>query len=167
MISKKLEDLQLQHPLFIELIKFWLSENENYFYFLINESSCRKWNKWVEDKTIHIFPCCCPSREQDCIFIETYYKLVNIVKLHKNEDYFKVILQEYRIVANNKEQVLKWYKRYQKIVFELTFETEIDIRLNSEPYKNIILKIDANDFQNILDLQNIFYNSEYNQITKS
>lgn len=64
----------------VNYIKTWLFENQNYFHFLVNESSCRKWSKWIEDKTIHIYPCVCTTREQNCVFIETYYKLSLIIE---------------------------------------------------------------------------------------
>ena len=157
-----IQELQDNHPLKVEHTISWLAENENYFYFLINESNCRKWSKWVEDKTIQILPCCCPVREQDCILIETYYKLEKIVELHNNENYFKAIIQDYKIIAKNKEQVSEWYKKYQNIASKLAFDTEISIMLELKQYKNEIIQLNENEFKNTIELQNIFNELEYN-----
>lgn len=164
MVNKQLLELQDNHPLKVEQIKIWLAENENYFYFLINESDCRKWSKWLEDKTIHILPCCCPIREQDCIFIETYYKLLEIVELHSKEEYFKAIIQDYRLIADSKEQVSAWTKKHKHINSEIAFDTEISIKLEFEPYKTLKIQLDENEYKHITELQNIFNNIEYNQI---
>jgi hypothetical protein len=122
----------------------------------MNESNCRKWSKWVEDKTIHILPCCCSNREQDCIFIETYFKLMKIVELHSKEEYFKAIIQDYRLIANNKEQVLEWYKKHQNINSEIAFDTEVSIMLELEPYKKTVIKLNEDEYKNIIEFQSIF-----------
>ena len=148
----------------IEKIKTWLLNYQNQFYLSINKTNCRKWSKWVEDKTAHILPCCCPIREQDCIFIETYYKLQEIVEQYSKEDHFKAIVLGYKQIENNKIEVAKWFKKYQNIALELAFETEISIMLELKPYKNKIIQLNENEFKSIIEFQTIFNELEFNQI---
>ena len=152
-----LKELQNNQPLKVEYLKTWLTENENYFYFLINESNCGKWSKWVKDKSILLFPCCCPIREQDCIFIETYYTLEKIVELHNKEDYFKAIIQDYKIIENSTEQVLEWYKKYQNLSYKIAYSTEISIKLELEPYITVTLKIVEDEFENVMEFKRIIH----------
>ncbi len=58
----------------IHHINWWLMKYEEEFYNAIPKSECRKWSKWVDDNSIHVFPCVCPTREQDCVFIEAFHK---------------------------------------------------------------------------------------------
>lgn len=155
---KLLKKLQKHQPLKVEQIKTWLAENENYFYFLINESNCRKWSKWVEDKSIHILPCCCPIREEECIFIETFYKLGKIVELHQKEKYFNLLVTEYKLIKDNKIAVLDWFKMHQNVASELVFETNIYVMLELEPYKALKIKLDENEFKYIIEFQKITQN---------
>lgn len=158
MVNKKLLELLKYQPIKVEYIKTWLAENENYFYFLINESNCRKWSKWVEDKSTHILPCCCPIREEECIFIETYYKLGKIVELHQKEEYFNLLVTEYKLIRDNKIAVLDWFKIHQNVASELVFETNISVMLELEPYKPLKIKLNENEFKYIIEFQKITQN---------
>lgn len=138
----------------------WLENNEAYFELLISESNCRKWSKWLEDKSTHIFPCCCSLREQDCIFIEAYYKLGKIVELYQKEEYFNSLVSEYKLIADNKNAVLDWFKKYQSIGSYIGFSSELHIMLEIEPYRSLKIKLNENEFKNIIEFQNIFYEIE-------
>lgn len=133
-----------------------VNDNKNYFHFLINESSCRKWSKWVEDKSTHIYPCVCPIREQECIFIEAYYELEKVIELHKRENYFKSIVCEYNLIKNDSEEIIKWFERHLKVDEELFFKPIIEIKTQSYPYKSLQIKLNTQDFKNIIEFQNIF-----------
>lgn len=161
------QELQKYQPLKAEKIKHWLVENENYFNFLINESSCNKWSKWLEDKSTHIYPCVCSKRQQDCIFIETYYQLDRVIQLHQKEEYFKILVQEYKQIASDNVATPEWFKKHKKLVSETAFDTEISIMLEIEPYTTSKIKLNENEFKNIIEFQNIFNELEYNQIINS
>ena len=151
----------------INEIKSWLDGNDEKLKLAISNSNCNKWENWLEDKSIHIYPCICRSREQDCIFIETYYKLEGIVELHSKEEYFNTLVQSYKIIAEDKKGVLDWFKKYQSIASELVFETELSIMMQLEPYKSLKIKLNENEFKNIIEFQSIFKELEYNQIIKT
>ncbi|HRE78468.1 MAG TPA: hypothetical protein PLL09_11670 [Flavobacterium sp.] len=150
----------------VAIIKTWLIDNHNSFQYLLNEISCNKWKVWLEDKATHIYPCVCSKRDQNCIFIETYYKLEEIVELHSKEEYFNTLVESYKLIAQDKKGVLDWYKKYQSIASELVFEAELSILIQLEPYKSLKIKLNENEFRNIIEFQSIFNELEYNQIIK-
>lgn len=165
MISK-IYELQKNQPLKVKQIKTWLVENENYVNFLISETNCRKWVEWLQEKSIHIYPCVCSKREQDCIFIETYYQLDRVIQLHQKEEYFNILVQEYRQIDTDNVVLSKWFNKYKKLASELAFDTEISIMLEIEPYRTSKIKLNENEFKNIIEFQKIFNELEYNQIIK-
>lgn len=167
MMSKDSMLFKVQEYMNIQNIKLWLNENETNFKSSINQSKCKKWENWLEDKSTHIYPCVCSNREQDCIFIETYYKLDRIVKFHQKEEYFNSLVLEYKQIADDKNAVINWFMKYQNTASEIAFDTEVSIMLELEPYKNLKIKLNENEFKNIFEFQNIINELEYNQILKS
>lgn len=161
------QELLYNQPLKVEQIKTWLVENENYFNFLISQSNCNKWSIWLEDKSTHIYPCICSNREQDCIFIETYYQLDRVIQLHQKKEYFKILVQEYKQISSYKIAFSEWFNKNKKLASELAFDTEISIMLELEPYQTSKIKLNENEFKNIIEFQNIFNEFEYNQIINS
>ena len=151
----------------ISEIKSWLTDNSEKIKLDISNSNCNKWENWLEDKTTHIYPCICSNREQNCIFIETYYQLDRVIQLHQKEEYFKILIQEYQQISSDKIALSEWFKKYKKLASELAFDTEISIMLELEPYKTSKIILNENEFKNIIEFQNIFNELEYNQIINS
>ncbi len=111
-------ELQVIAPILnIGHIITWLGEHENYYKFLISESSCRKWSKWIEYNE-KPFPCVCPVREKDCVFIELYYELSKIIKQEysSNVEFIKSDLIELVLVIQNEP--------YEKIKFLIQINTQ-------------------------------------------
>ena len=150
----------------INEIKSWLTDNLEKVKLDISNSKCSKWENWLEDKTTHIYPCVCSNREQNCIFIETYYKLDRVIQLNQKEEYFKILVQEYKQISSDKIALSEWFNKYKKLASELAFDTEISIMLELEPYKTSKIILNENEFKNIIEFQNIFNELEYNQIIK-
>lgn len=157
-VNKEMYTNQLptNQTLEVNYIKTWLADNQNYFLFLINESNCRKWSKWLEDKSTHIYPCVCPIREQECIFIEAYYELQKVIELYKRENYFKLIVYEYNLIKNDAGVIKEWIEKHLKVDDELFFKPIIEIKTQSYPYKSLQIKLNTEDFKNIIEFQNIF-----------
>jgi hypothetical protein len=151
----------------INEIKSWLTDNSEKVKLDISNSKCNKWENWLEDKSTRIYPCICSKREQDCIFIETYYKLDRVIQLHQKEEYFNILVQEYKQISSDKIALSEWFNKNKKLASELAFDTEISIMLELEPYKTSKIKLNENEFKNIIELQNIFNELEYNQIINS
>ncbi|WP_026711778.1 hypothetical protein [Flavobacterium filum] len=151
----------------INEIKSWLTDNSEKVKLDISNSKCNKWENWLEDKATHIYPCVCSNREQNCIFIETYYQLDRVIQLHQKKEYFKILVQEYKQISSDKIALSEWFNKNKKLASELAFDTEISIMLELEPYKTSKIKLNENEFKNIIELQNIFNELEYNQIINS
>jgi len=151
----------------ISEIKSWLTDNSEKIKLDISNSKCNKWENWLEDKSKHIYPCICSKREQDCMFIETYYQLDRVIQLHQKEEYFKTLLQEYKQIASDNVATSEWLMKHKKLVSETAFDTEISIMLEIEPYKTSKIKLNENEFKNIIEFQKIFNELEYNQIINS
>ena len=151
----------------INEIKSWLTDNSEKVKLDISNSKCNKWENWFEDKATHIYPCVCSNREQNCIFIEIYYQLDRVIQLHQREEYFKILVQEYKQISSDKIALSEWFNKNKKLAFELAFDTEISIMLELEPYQTSKIKLNENEFKNIIEFQNIFNELEYNQIINS
>ena len=150
----------------INEIKSWLTDNLEKVKLDISNSKCNKWENWLEDKSTHIYPCICSNREQDCIFIETYYQLDRVIQLHQKKEYFKILVQEYKQISSDKIALSEWFNKNKKLASELAFDTEISIMLELEPYKTSKIILNENEFKNIIEFQNIFNELEYNQNIK-
>lgn len=151
----------------INEIKSWLIDNSEKVKLDISNSKCNKWENWLEDKSTHIYPCICSKREQDCIFIETYYQLDRVIQLHQKEEYFNILVQEYKQIASDNVATSEWFKTHKKLASEIAFDTEISIMLELEPYKTSKIILNENEFKNIIEFQNILNELEYNQIINS
>lgn len=150
----------------ISEIKSWLTDNSEKVKLDISNSKCNKWEIWLENKATHVYPCACSNREQNCIFIETYYKLDRVIQLNQKEEYFNIIIQEYKQIASDNVATSEWFKTHKKLASELAFDTEISIMIELEPYKTSKIILNENEFKNIIELQNIFNELEYNQNIK-
>lgn len=157
MVKSLVNDLMLKsNSLDIRYVRSWLIDHENYFRFLINESNCRKWSKWLNDKNTFIFPCVCSIREQDCIFIELYYKLSFVegtLKLYQNA------LKEYEQLNESGSAFLEWKSKYQSLFLKDNLEAIISIKETSEPYKMFKLKIADKSFDSFRRFQKIYIKS--------
>ncbi len=151
----------------ISEIKSWLTDNLEKVKLDISNSKCNKWENWLEDKSTHIYPCICSKREQDCMFIETYYQLDRVIQLHQKDEYFNILVQEYKQIASDNVATSEWFKKHIKLASEIAFDTEISIMLELEPYKTSKIILNENEFKNIIEFQNIFNELEYNQIINS
>lgn len=167
------QQLPSNQNLEIEQITTWLDEYENYFYFLINETNCRKWSRWLEDKTSHVLPCCCPKREEDCIFVELYYELNKLIQLHKKEAYFKNLVDEFNQLKNDKISVIDWvikarndYKPDLKNLYPDSYSLCASTRISdnsdeSAPYRVYNVKIKIEEFKYALKIKEIFEEIKY------
>ena len=172
-MSNIIQELPSNQNLEIVQITTWLDEYENYFYFLISESNCRKWSKWLEDKTLHTLPCCCPKREEDCIFIELYYELNKLIQLHKKEAYFKNLVDELNQLKNDKTSVIDWvrkarnyYKADLKNLYPDSYSLCASTRISdnsdeSAPYRVYNVKIKIEEFKYALEIKEIFEEIKY------
>jgi len=151
-----IEELQNTNSLLeISDILQWMNKYVYEFNDAILQSDCGKWSKWLKDKTIHLYPCVCPIRNEDCIFIETYYKLSKVLEVYKKEEKCKNELNTYQQIKHNKPAVFEWIKANEKFLNEiLFFDHKIKIRANKDMHN--ILKLNSKDFEATLKLQEVF-----------
>ncbi len=135
----------------ISAIQDWLEEYENYFKFLIGETSCRKWSKWLEDKSTHIFPCICKLREASCVFIETYYELQKIIDLYYRQEKIAEVLKEFDQIKNNPDLEFEWVEKYAEIADFFNGKLEI----KGEDEKLISFEFDEDEFYTAILFEDI------------
>ncbi len=145
----------------IKKLKSWLIENENYFNFSVNETKCEKWEEWKEDRSTHIYPCVCPTREQHCVFIETYYKFDNTIQLHNEEGYFRELVELHNQAEDDIDKILKWVLEHKQVFDNLGFNPILEIAKSNSPYNTIKYELDKDEFQNILEFQKIYIHELY------
>lgn len=72
-------------------ICWWLFKYEGVFKKAINNSECAKWRKWYFNNE-KPYPCVCPKREEECLFIDIYK---NLRDLADNEEFDKILIRDY------------------------------------------------------------------------
>lgn len=149
----------------IHRINSWLIKYKDEFDDAISKSNCGKWSKWVRDNSIHVFPCACPSREQDCIFIEMYFKLLKVIELNKREGYYAEQLVIFYSLKNNKDSVIEWVRDNESTFKALKYKLKIDsigvvidvgVNNHNERYKRIIVRVSKEEFIHTLEFKRIF-----------
>lgn len=148
------------------MVRKFLLENKSRFDNYIKNTECHKWTKWQRDNSINIFPCVCPIRNKECIFIEIYYEVQKVCNLIQKEQEFLDALKQYYKIKHNKKAIFEWIKCYELLGNELLhFNPIIKIKIKQEPYevKNIVLP--ESELHNLLKFKNIFteyyYSNEY------
>ncbi|MEM5540721.1 hypothetical protein [Olleya sp. AS48] len=148
-------------PYNIHHINWWLMKYEDEFYNAITKSNCGKWSKWIRDNSIHVFPCVCQTREQDCIFIELYFELLKVSELELKEVYFRGVMNEYDCIKNEKFALKQWLKKHKNMWVNLRLSKTIRIKLTTEPYSKLEVNLNGNDFRNFISFQKIYNRLHY------
>jgi len=147
----------------IHHINWWLMKYEEEFYNAIPKSNCGKWSKWVRDNSIHVFPCVCPTREQDCIFIEMYFELLKTSELEKNEVYFEKLVEEYNVIKNSETEVSLWLDKYESVWQNSHFDEIIRIKTSTTPYTKIEIPLSNEEFKNISAFKKLYSRCYYSK----
>ncbi len=159
-----LVNLEIKPSLSIHQINWWLMKYEDEFYDAISKSECGKWSKWVKNNSIHVFPCACPTREQDCIFIELYFELLKVSKLEANELFFESIMDEYNSIQNEEFALRLWLEKYKATFADLKFVEIIIVKLTTEPYTKIAVELNEDDFRNIILFQKTYKKGQFSKL---
>ena len=147
-------------------IKQWV---DNYAIDVINtirEAECKKWHKWMNDKTIHLYPCVCPVRNEDCIFVETYFELSRVIEIFKMEEKCEIELSIYLQIKHNKFAIFEWIKANEGLLEKIIYFSTT-IKINSSPERSKVLTLNPLDFENILKLQEVFIEYYYSDELKN
>ena len=146
----------------INHIQGWLVKYEDEYRKAIGSTECRKWARYlmIGEKP---FPCVCPTRVEDCIFIELYYELSNVLQIMLQDEVYKNALKPYDTIKHNKNAVFEWVKANENIGRFLSFKGKIQITLNNEPYKILEIALDNSECENVLKFKNIFSSNYYSK----
>ena len=134
----------------------WIEENVKKLSYVVSVSECKKWDKCFNYNETP-FPCVCPTRNNECIFIETYYEVYKAFLLIQKEQEYLQALEQYYKIKCNKNAVLEWVKYYEPIGTELLhFNPIIKIKIKQEPYEVKQIVLPENELQNLLKFKDIF-----------
>ncbi|MFK7113116.1 hypothetical protein V3468_01550 [Flavobacterium oreochromis] len=148
------QELQKHQPLKVEHIKTWLVENENYFNFLINESSCHIWRKFSNDKSKSLMlASICSDRKEDCKAIELYYKFQKELEAYNKQNLVKDVLAKYEQIKDNFDDVYNWVEKYQG--FSGFYGLEIRTEIKNELGQNITFLLDETEFETALKFNDV------------
>ena len=138
-------------------IKSWLMTQENKLKKSIIKTECYKWAKWQKDNSTHVFPCVCPTRNSECIFIETYYEVNKAFLLIRKEQEYLEALEQYQKIKHNKNAVFEWVKYFEPLGIELLhFNPIIKIKIKQEPYEVKQIVLPESELHNLLKFKDIF-----------
>ena len=142
--------------LILNNINKWLLDSQEANNKSIQETACIKWNELNENSTIHIPPCICSVRSQECIDIECYYEVKKAYLIMQKEPVYKVAIQEYEIAKDSKEDLFNWFIKHN-ILFEVikAFKNEINIYVGLNPYKINTIKINTSKVPHLMKLKSI------------
>ncbi|APD07534.1 hypothetical protein UJ101_02030 [Flavobacteriaceae bacterium UJ101] len=152
----------------ISIIKKWLIESEPLFKKSIEISKCSKWKNSLISSQIHIIECGCISRENECAFIELYYKLHEIVIIHHKQTFFKEELKKYELILNDEKAVMKWVDQNEwvgsRLLLNINRKGDIYLIINNSNDFNEVT-IDKKDFQYALKYHQLFDSLYYSSTT--
>lgn len=158
--------MNLNNPISINEIKNWLQKNNSNFHNSIEKTPCRNWSKRLNDNSIHLYPCVCPVRNEDCIFVETYFELSKVIEISKMEERCEIEITKYQQIQHNKSAIFEWIKANEGLLEKIIYFSTI-IKINSNKEENINVKLNPVHFKNILHLQSIFQTHYYSEQYKN
>lgn len=130
----------------IEDIPEWLRLNQHKLSLSIEKSSCYKWTRWQADNSIHVFPCVCRTRNEECIFAEIYYEVWKVFQMVMPEEEYISALMAYSQIGEDKVALEKWMEDYKYLGKDLyILDFKLKVAIEKEPYRTmeIILPLDG------------------------
>ena len=108
-VSSYIEELQQlsKGNLRICRMNWWLLKYEDEFKAAINETSCKKWQRWFYNDE-HPFPCVCPKREKLCVFIDLYRELDRLTQVQRLEKFFEDSFHRFELIKDSTDLLKSW-----------------------------------------------------------
>lgn len=157
---------EINEQISIIKVKNWLKEYQHVFFQSTKKTPCKKWSKWLNDNSIHLYPCVCPVRNEDCIFVETYFELSRVIEIFKMEEKCEIELSIYLQIKHNKFAIFEWIKANEGLLEKIIYFSTT-IKINSSPERSKVLTLNPLDFENILKLQEVFIEYYYSDELKN
>ncbi len=144
----------------IDDINGWLVAIEYRLLDSINETTCDKWRKWLENKSIHVFPCVCETRNSACTFAETYHAIWQVYNVLTKEDEYIEALMEYSSVIDAKGSLKQWLKSYEELFQEvLLIDDTIKVSLGKNSLESDIIKFSGEKLKHLLKFKELYLDS--------
>ncbi|NJB35330.1 hypothetical protein [Croceivirga sp. JEA036] len=141
----------------IENIRTWLVLNESKLLERIQDTSCYKWSRWYIDKSIHVFPCVCETRNSACTFAETYHAIWQVNNALTKEGEFIEALIEYSSVIDAKGSLKQWLKSYEELFQEvLLIDDTIKVSLGKNSLESDIIKFSGEKLKHLLKFKELY-----------
>ncbi|PVX46164.1 hypothetical protein C8C85_1990 [Flavobacterium sp. 103] len=161
-----IQELQNNQPLKLGYINHWLKENSANFNMSIEKTECHKWKKWQRNKSTFVLPCLCPTRNNECVFIDIYRELEKYVQYIKTEAFYKNLLEEYYRIQHNQNAVFEWVQDIKQYGNELlSIHPTIRIKITSRPYYQENIELKENELPYLWEFKEIYqghyYSDEY------
>lgn len=150
-----LQPFESTEPISVVTLNKIINDYKDMFLEALDVTNCGKWGKWLKDPSIHLFPCCCHTRELPCVFIEAYFEAYKALDMHDKEDSFKSLVLHYKKIKEDKNAVGLWHVTHSKLAFDTNFKSEIKIMLELDPYKVSKIKLIKDEFKYVLKFQRI------------
>ncbi|TDS18889.1 hypothetical protein DFQ03_0600 [Maribacter caenipelagi] len=136
----------------------WLKANHHKLCSSIKKTECYKWSRWLKDKRTHVFPCVCETRNDDCIFAETYYRVWQVGQLLEQEDMFVNALLEYENMKGDKGFHKRWLNNYSSLgenIFLL--EERVKIAIQKDPYVTAEVILPREEIKHLLKFKEVYW----------
>ena len=117
-------------------MNWWLLKYEDEFKNAIDETTCKKWQRWFYNDE-HPYPCVCPKREKLCVFIDLYRELDRLTQVQRLENFFEDSFQRFELIKDSTDLIRGWMSEIRPVI------------------SSIYLLLDKND-----NLKIRFYNSD-------
>ncbi|MBS7334296.1 MAG: hypothetical protein KIG88_11940 [Weeksellaceae bacterium] len=144
-------------------MNWWLLKYEEEFKQAIDQTSCKKWAKWLYIGE-HPFPCLCPKRDNLCVFIDLYRELDRLTQIQRMETFFEEKFNNFQAIKDSADLITNWMKEIRPIISEiyLTLDKNENLKVrfyNSDPILEV--NINKNDYKYTLLCLDIFNYNMY------
>ncbi|RLZ12214.1 hypothetical protein [Faecalibacter macacae] len=144
-------------------MNWWLLKYEDEFKEAINQTSCKKWARWLY-KGEHPYPCVCPKRDNLCVFIDLYRELDRLTQIQHLENYFEEKFNNFQVIKDSGDAIMKWMRDIRPTISEiyLTLDKNENLKVrfyNSDPILEV--NINKSDYKYTLLCLDIFNYNMY------
>ena len=138
-------------------MNWWLLKYEDQFRQAIDETTCKKWQKWFYNEE-HPFPCVCTKREKLCVFIDLYRELDRLTQVQRMEHFFEDYFQRFQLIKDSSDLLRNWMSEIRPTISSIYLLLDkndnlkirfynsdpiLEVNINKNDYKYTLLCLDA------------------------
>jgi hypothetical protein len=144
----------------IATLNQWLDKHNDFMLTAIKETRCDKWRVFINDgeKPNHCF---CDKREEMCLFLEVYFEITHLLKLHGKEPIYQKLISECQeiMLLDSKKKLKAWFQNYDSNHTVKHIDIDLQFLTSVEPFNTLKIRIDRTDFKYLFE-----YYSTYNEL---